>query len=438
MKPSERALINLLLRGYESKDLDYKGPTQWDENNKKACCELIKDVMAMANTNGGFIVIGVSEAPNGFSWKGLSLDQLSTYDTTRFNRSLQKYTDPPINALLRKVEHDNKSFVVIEVPRFVDTPHVCQRDFPGVLTTPTLYVRTDNNESAPIRSSADFRALIEQATRNRADSLLTAMRSILTSRSNAGTQAPGVVAAEQFTRQYTEAVARFRKIDPLPSKRYEGYREASYFLEEFQKERFTIDELRLAAHRSSVSFTGWPFLFIHGNRPDLTSVIQDGLETLVSTEDFVGNDMVDFWRLQQSGFFYQRTLMPEDSQAQKQGSQRRIANSEVTAMYVAEAVLCLSNLYQGLLADEEDVMLRLRLLDTEKRILKSPRPLSGTYECRIPEIVVERRHSLADWRAGVVDHAVEITNDIYVRFNWTNPNLAMTRDVIEKLFARRW
>src|SRR5258708_124749 len=89
MKPSERALINLLLRGYESKDLEYKGPTQWDENNKKACCELIKDVMAMANTNGGFIVIGVSEAPNGFSWKGLSLDQLSTYDTTRFNRSLQ-------------------------------------------------------------------------------------------------------------------------------------------------------------------------------------------------------------------------------------------------------------------------------------------------------------------------------------------------------------
>jgi predicted HTH transcriptional regulator len=84
----------------------------------------------MANTRGGFIVIGVSEQPAGYSFDGVSSDQAETFDTTRVNRFLQTYADPPINALLRKVSHDGKVFVIIEVPAFPDTPHICQQFCP--------------------------------------------------------------------------------------------------------------------------------------------------------------------------------------------------------------------------------------------------------------------------------------------------------------------
>ena len=67
-----RQLIDILRRGHESKDLDYKGPMLWDESDKKACCEVVKDILGMANTLGGFIVVGVSETLAGFSWDGLS------------------------------------------------------------------------------------------------------------------------------------------------------------------------------------------------------------------------------------------------------------------------------------------------------------------------------------------------------------------------------
>ena len=133
-------LVTIINRGCEAKDLDYKAPMPWDEADKKACCELVKDILGMANTLGGYIVIGVSELPDGYSQEGLTAAQADSFDTSRLNRFLQNYADPPINALLRKVKHAEKIFVVIEVPRFTDTPHVCQRDFPDVLRGTTLYV----------------------------------------------------------------------------------------------------------------------------------------------------------------------------------------------------------------------------------------------------------------------------------------------------------
>src|SRR6266705_1580956 len=102
-------LIAVLLKGFESKDLDYKGPSSWDEkNDKKGCCALVKDILGMANTLGGFIVIGISEIPTGYSWDGLTQDQLDTFDTSRLNHFLQNYADPPLNARLRKIEHQGK------------------------------------------------------------------------------------------------------------------------------------------------------------------------------------------------------------------------------------------------------------------------------------------------------------------------------------------
>jgi hypothetical protein len=433
---STRELLALLLRGHESKDLDYKGPCSWRETDKKACCELVKDILAMGNTLGGYIVVGVSEVAHGFSWNGLSSDEAITFDTTRINRFVQNYSDPPINAFLRKVQHDGKLYVVIEVPQFTDTPHICQKDFPGVLTAGTLYVRTDNNESAPIKSSADFRIVLEQAVRNRRESLLTAIRTILKTGSLEVSHT--VTALDGFSKQRAEAVSRFELVNPIKAKGYEGYREVSFFPAAFVKDRFRIDQLRSAAHNASISFTGWPFLFIHVSRPDLTSVIQDGLETLISTEDFGGNDMLDFWRFQQSGFFYHRTLMWEDAQAKKQGLVKREAGTGGIPRHIAEAILCLTNLYRDLLEPDEDVNFSLRILGAQDRILVSPsRFLSGSYIARISEIQVERTHALAEWQAGLVDHAVEISKEIFLRFNWQNPNLDTARNLIDDLFSRR-
>ncbi len=224
-----QALKEILLRGFESKDLDYKAPSQWDEKDKKACCEIVKDILAMANTLGGYIVIGVKERGNGFEWKGLTTEQIRSFETSRINRFVQNYADPPINTLLKKVDHSGKIFAIIEIPRFSDTPHICQKDYPSVLISPALYVRTDTNESAPVKSSSDFRSIVEQAIRNRSDQILSSMRAILTG----STAQLSTSDKEKFEEQFHEALKRFESFKAFPDKNYSGYREVSFHPSEF-------------------------------------------------------------------------------------------------------------------------------------------------------------------------------------------------------------
>src|SRR6202041_536449 len=124
-------------------------------------------------------------------------------------------------------------------PPFPDTPHLCVKDYPKVLSAPTLYIRTDNNETAPVRSSVDFRLVLERAVRNRSDALLTSMRSILTT----GMVPPQSTTAEdEFRRQRAEAIAGFEELNPLKGKACAGFFEASLFPARFDAGRFTLEE----------------------------------------------------------------------------------------------------------------------------------------------------------------------------------------------------
>jgi hypothetical protein len=203
----------------------------------------------------------------------------------------------------------------------------------------------------------------------------------------------------------------------LKAKKCAGYFEASFFPESFELARFTLDQLLLAASRGSVDFRGWPFLYIHPNTPDRTYAIEDGLETFVQTKDLAASH-------------------------NKDDGVECVVDFRAAAIYIAEAMHCLTRLYDGLLDDGEEVSLMSGLVGSQDRVLvslgSSSMPLFERYVCRIPEIVIERRHALADWRAGLIDHAVEIANEVYQRFNWPNPNLAAARTAIEKMFARRW
>lgn len=432
-----KQLEEILLQGYESKDLDYKGPCQWDEKDKKACCEIVKDILAMANTLGGYIVIGVKENDKGFECQGLSVEQAKSFETSRLNRFLQNYADPPINALLKKIEHDGMTFAIIEVPRFSDTPHICQKDYPSVLISPALYVRTDTNESAPINSSSDFRSMVENAIRNRSDHMLSSMRAIL----KGASISPTTSDKEKYEEQFRSALEGFASFDAYPDKNYSGYRESSFYPSRFEEFRFSIDDLREAINRACVNFHGWPYLYWDENKTSVSHTVQDGLETHLTTHSSGGNDRFDFWRLHQSGFFYHRVLMREESYAQLKDRPPFMELGD-TARYVGEAIYSLAKIYEGLIPDEDEINVRFRLLGVKGRALdtfdQDRMPFWNHCVCEIPQIVINQARSLAEWRTATVDLAVDICRDIFMRFNWLNPDLSYIRNIIETNFSRRF
>lgn len=441
-------LINLISHPYESKEYEFKGAIIWNGKDKKAACELVKDILAMANTKGGFIVIGVKETDSGFSPEGLTPEQTASFQSEEINRFVQRYAEPPINTTLRKVEYEGKVFAVIRVPQFRSIPHICKKEYPDVLTRPTLYIRTDNNESAPIATTSDFHTLIETAISKKEQSLLTSIRSIL--RGSETALNPSQTISEQYEKQVVSAIKAFEDKDPLKQKNYTGYREVTFFpSSSFSEKRFQLTELREALSQASVDFRGWPFIFISNHSKDLY-MIQDGIESLVSFPDFAGHDRTDFWRFYTSGLFYHRTLMWEESADRER---KRAINVNHLAKdhkgptidflsliyYVAEAINALTRLYHAADLDDEPITARFRVLGTDNRLLTSysGRLLRMRYIAKIPEVIEERTYNLNEWKAGIIDLALDVIKTIFLKFNWEMPSISVFKGDIEKLFSRQ-
>ena len=411
-------LCGLIYRGFESKDLDYKGPLLWDESDKGACCELVKDVLALANTKGGFIVIGVAEKGDGFEPVGLNEEQLASFETTRFNTFLQNYVDPPINTTLLKVICEGKYFVIIKVPPFPNIPHICVKPYPGVLSAPTIYVRTDNNESAPVKHSADLQAVIEQAVRNREERLIKSFRSIL----KTGSVFPETRTRKGFETQLKEAIEAFERTNPYKNKDYQGYREVSLSPERFIRYKLSLAELKPALEKVSLDFKGSSFVTV---TPETTYFFQEGIEHRNPYAALIdGLPRLIFFRLYQSGLFYHRKLMWEEVVARDQNSSPFLS-AESTIKYIVSAIYTMVRLYDYLNIEEEPITIHLRLLGTEGRklVFLDSSFAKAEYRCRIAKIVVERAYPLPEWRAGIEDHAVEMMKEVALKFNWDDPDL---------------
>jgi Putative DNA-binding domain len=437
MIPATEELIGIIERNFESKSLDYKGPTSWDTDDKGKCCGLVKDVLAFANTEGGYIVIGVSEADQGFELTGVTPEQAATFESSALCRFVQNYSDPPINVRVQKVVHQQKNFVILEIPRFSDTPHLCQKDFPNVLSDRTLYVRTNNNESAPIKSSADFRVVIENAIRNRKDSLLSSVRAILT-----GTQLQGPTnpnAEEQFQVQVDAARKRFDEVYSLGEKGYTFFVETTFIPQDFDQYRFLSYRLKSAAHRASVMFTGWPFLPILYDRPDWPSFTDHGLEGTVCWQDLAKKDAFDFWRFNESGLFYKKGLNPYS------GSAPPVISAPGILRQFAEAIYCMTRLYEELLDDSEVMNLRVIFFGTRNRSLIWDHintypfpPRSSHYITNRPQLEAIASYPLAEWRAGLSDHAIELAIGVMRKFDFDQPDVELMKTLVTNLFARRF
>lgn len=429
-------LILVLKRGYESKELDYKGPCAWDESNKKACCEIVKDILAMANTLGGWLIFGVNETDEGFGFNGMKPEQIKSFETSRINRFLQNYADPPINTSLKKIQYEDNNYVIITIPRFKDTPHICQKDYPDVLQSPAIYVRTDNNESAPLKSSSDFRNIIENAIRNRTDALLNSFRNIL----KHGEVKISESDEEKFRVQLEEARVRCDELNPHINKGY-AYLETVFYTETFVDNRFSFKELREMAENACIDYTGWPFIFISKSRPDFTYNVSDGIETLIDSPDpFSGKDDLHFWQFRKSGLMYIKEILHEEKSSTID-EKTKILWYEITSMTVGKMLDCLCRLYDGKVSEDEQITLVYRLNEMKERVLiPSYREIRfrKKYISKVSIIEGKLQKKFIEWKSGLIDNALEICSNIFRLFNMDKPNLHLSKTKIEKMFERTY
>ncbi len=434
--PNEQ-LIRALHQDHESRDVDYKAAMAWDTKageGKKLCCGVIKDILAMANSGGGLIIFGVDElADKSFQRGGVPATMLPSWETTKVNSFVQTYVDPPINVAIRRFSDNDLTFIALDVPPFPDMPHLCVSDYPGVLVQFALYVRTANNASAPVGSSADFNTIIERAVRNRGDMMMETMRSILVG----ANITPTLSDDEQFAQQLNEAQERAQDSYPGDWPVFVGHREASWWPARFEAMRFPLDTLTPAVQKAHIDYHGWPFLWYSPGRFNPVA-LQDGIESVIASPSAL-NHPFTYWQLRQSGLFYHKEVMPEALAVYNKVFSELSVNVQLTMVYVAEAIDCMVRMGIALGLVSEDMTLHLALLDVKGAALQTNRGIIvNRYETTLPIVTHQSTRSIEDWAAGKLDLAADITRELLLRFNWTTITSATFKPDIQALYAKRF
>ncbi len=158
------ALLNL---GYETIDIDYKEHV--DLSKKDGRASLAKDIIAMANTVGGTIIIGVSEpVPGQFERVGISEEKAIYFETTKVGNALRKYIGSVISVSVKRLKWRSKLFVFIRVPSCKDTLAMAYCDNETAnLYQGRIYARDHSAQSVEVKDSIQVLRIIDKIVAGR-------------------------------------------------------------------------------------------------------------------------------------------------------------------------------------------------------------------------------------------------------------------------------
>ena len=143
-----RALITLQL---EEERLDYKERLDVSSNalKKKAKIDIVCDLVAMSNTDGGYIVVGVRQEKNGsYTVKGIESDCIMFLTQENIQNWVDSYIDKSLRIRSRAIDYDkNKKIVLI---------FICKSFLPAVFNKNGQYQDTNKKHSVSKFAESDL------------------------------------------------------------------------------------------------------------------------------------------------------------------------------------------------------------------------------------------------------------------------------------------
>ncbi len=191
--PLTRDIVSSLISHKEEDEhLDYK--QDFDESNNKSWLELTKDVIAFANTHGGYLIFGISDKDNKIT--GLSHATATILkDANNIHQKINRHIEPQISSLRSKeFKFDGKSIVGLLIPQSTGLTHIVLKDgefkYPSgekkiILKQGTFYVRRSAGNH--LGDSRDLDALIDRRIEQFRSSLIDKVARVIKSPANSET-----------------------------------------------------------------------------------------------------------------------------------------------------------------------------------------------------------------------------------------------------------
>jgi len=172
----ERRLLDFPLEdvGTEIKD--------WlDLSQKQERANLARELIALANHGGGYVLFGFSDTTAGWTPSGACPHDLKHYTSDEVNNILKAHAEPMFECFTHRVFSAlGNEHVVVRVPGGHLVP-LRSRGGPARsrLTDHTYYVRRPGPESSPPQTGAEWQALITRCVDNNVERQLESFRRIV-------------------------------------------------------------------------------------------------------------------------------------------------------------------------------------------------------------------------------------------------------------------
>jgi len=429
MALAEEDIKQLVARRTETKNLDYKQSMNWETSSKDEKASIVKDILAMINTqDGGRIIFGVRN--EDFELTGVTSEDLKSWDPTKVNDFLHKYADPLHSCVVYKVDIEGKHVVAVDVPEFSEIPIVCKKDCHSavdssehILKKGQIYIRTDKATSEGISSPEQTRELLGRALAKKGDELLGLIQRLIQGRPLKGSEE----SSRDYEKETRDAEDFFSRTigDELQNRGHW----AVYARPVRYEPRRIADQKRIKEilERSQVRLRGWYFPHID---PNELSNFGQGTQCHIIWDRFR-----EGFRAYRSGFFFAKKAFWEDVEQRKSQDGKPVLSFVYAIWLLTEFFLFFKRYYEAF-APDEDIIVKIVLSRTLDRKLASFDPLislHGWHICKEDSIAIEENIKVVDLRASYKEIANRVIREVFTVFNWDTVSEKVVDDWQKKL-----
>lgn len=428
----------------ETAEAEYKSALPFDSKSDFGA-KLVKHILGQSNAGGGYLVIGFREDAQGKLIPDSALDENVTrsYETTRLCQSTDSFVTKGqrVQLQVHKIEFQGKTYPIISVRGFEESPLFCSKDFAGqdgkpILREGAIYIRDAAAKTVTVAGAEQFGVLLKLAVERRKAEIIQQVRALLD-----GSQQPVPSAANEEPQndkdmkawveaESTTAVTKMRESMPGAS----AYIQVTHHLV-IPSETWPQQELAASAQRAVCHNTGWPMGVVLSKPEVAPKPMKDGIRTIIHST-FLG-EMFDYWTLGRDGrYFFLRTLAEESTD---RGKNKIFFDTRIWDC--AEALVHCDRLYRelGVLGDAEiSISITHRgLAGRTLSVASRNRPMAWERKSEEDEVTWHKRVPLTAIETNLEALVGEATGELFTVFEYWHPDPSVLKSVLQEFLNSR-